>query len=42
MADIYHRKLSADEWDELSFPRPEVQEFDRIVDRARRRWAPPY
>src|SRR5690606_27341241 len=22
------------EWDELNFPRPEIQEFDRVVDRA--------
>ncbi len=27
-------KLSADEWDELNFPRPDVQEFDRVVERA--------
>jgi secreted PhoX family phosphatase len=27
-------KLSADEWDEINFPRPEVQEFDRVVERA--------
>ncbi|SEA39569.1 PhoX family protein [Rubrimonas cliftonensis] len=27
-------KLSADEWDELNFPRPEIQEFDRVVERA--------
>ena len=26
--------LSADDWDEKNFPRPEVQEFDRVVDRA--------
>lgn len=26
--------LSADEWDELNFPRPEVQDFDRVVERA--------
>ena len=25
---------SADEWDEINFPRPEVQEFDRVVERA--------
>ena len=28
------RDLSADAWDELHFPRPEVQDFDRVVDRA--------
>ena len=27
-------RLSADDWDELNFPRPEVQEFDRVVERA--------
>ncbi|MGD9739538.1 MAG: PhoX family phosphatase [Bauldia sp.] len=27
-------RLSADDWDEMMFPRPTVQEFDRIVDRA--------
>ncbi|XDA97289.1 PhoX family phosphatase [Sulfitobacter sp. LCG007] len=27
-------KISADDWDELNFPRPEVQEFDRVVERA--------
>jgi len=27
-------KLSADEWDEINFPRPDVQEFDRVVERA--------
>jgi secreted PhoX family phosphatase len=26
--------LSADEWDELNFPRPEVQDFDGVVERA--------
>jgi len=26
--------MSADEWDELNFPRPEEIEFDRIVERA--------
>ncbi|MGE0281706.1 MAG: PhoX family phosphatase [Rhizobiaceae bacterium] len=28
------KKLSADEWDETNFPRPEVQEFDLVVERA--------
>ncbi|ETX27406.1 PhoX family protein [Roseivivax isoporae] len=27
-------RMSADEWDEKNFPRPEVQEFDRVVERA--------
>jgi len=31
---IEHRELTADEWDEVNFPRPEVQEFDRVVERA--------
>ncbi|MBL8574935.1 MAG: PhoX family phosphatase [Hyphomicrobiaceae bacterium] len=26
--------LSADEWDEVNFPRPTEQEFDRVVERA--------
>ncbi|MGZ9810263.1 PhoX family protein [Pseudoroseicyclus sp. H15] len=26
--------MSADEWDELNFPRPKVQDFDRVVERA--------
>ncbi|WP_108663156.1 PhoX family protein [Acuticoccus kandeliae] len=34
MEPINKTKLSADEWDELNFPRPEVQEFDRVVERA--------
>ncbi len=34
MKDIDTTKLSADDWDELNFPRPEVQEFDRVVERA--------
>jgi hypothetical protein len=33
MTDQQHN-LSADEWDEINFPRPEVQEFDRVVERA--------
>ena len=27
-------KLSADDWDDLNFPRPEEQDFDRVVQRA--------
>ena len=34
MKDIDTSNLSADEWDELNFPRPEEQEFDRVVERA--------
>ncbi|AHM03215.1 Putative phosphatase [Roseibacterium elongatum DSM 19469] len=34
MKDIDTTKMSADDWDELNFPRPEVQEFDRVVERA--------
>ena len=32
MKDVDTTKMSADDWDELNFPRPEVQEFDRVVD----------
>ena len=34
MKDVAQSVLSADEWDELKFPRPEIQEFDRVVERA--------
>jgi len=34
MKDIDTTNLSADDWDELKFPRPEEQEFDRVVERA--------
>jgi uncharacterized protein len=34
MNESKHTRLSADEWDEVNFPRPEVQEFDRVVERA--------
>ncbi|MEQ8489657.1 MAG: PhoX family phosphatase [Marinovum algicola] len=34
MTDIDRSAMSADDWDELNFPRPEVQDFDRVVDRA--------
>src|SRR6056297_2217683 len=34
LKDIDTTKMSADEWDELNFPRPEVQEFDRVVEHA--------
>ncbi|WP_157015490.1 PhoX family protein [Mesorhizobium xinjiangense] len=34
MTDIDATAISADEWDELNFPRSEEQEFDRVVERA--------
>ncbi len=34
MSDRKQNHLSADEWDEINFPRPKVQEFDRVVERA--------
>lgn len=34
MSDFDKSELSADEWDELSFPRPEENDFDRVVERA--------
>ncbi len=34
MNDMDPKKLSADEWDELKFPRPEVCDFDRVVESA--------
>lgn len=34
MNDIDLNKVSADEWDELNFPRPETCDFDRVVDAA--------
>ncbi|MCV6598233.1 MAG: PhoX family phosphatase [Mangrovicoccus sp.] len=33
MSTLPH-ELSADDWDEQKFPRPEVQEFDHVVERA--------
>ena len=33
MKDI-EPEISADEWDEINFPRPTEQEFDRVVERA--------
>lgn len=32
--DFDRNDLSADEWDELNFPRPEENDFDRVVERA--------
>ncbi|MFK7868908.1 MAG: PhoX family phosphatase [Roseobacter sp.] len=34
MKDMDPRDLSADDWDELNSPRPDIQEFDRVVERA--------
>ncbi len=34
MSDNTDRNLSADEWDELNFPRPKENDFDRVVERA--------
>jgi len=34
MTDVDPRQLSADDWDELHFPRPTEHEFDRVVERA--------
>jgi secreted PhoX family phosphatase len=34
MTQIDRHALSADEWDEINFPRPTEQEFDRVVERA--------
>ena len=32
MTDLSH--LSADDWDEIKFPRPDTNEFDDVVERA--------
>ncbi|MEJ8573021.1 PhoX family phosphatase [Microbaculum marinum] len=34
MNEMTRTKLTADEWDEINFPRPEENEFDRVVERA--------
>jgi len=34
MSDKTHTRLSADDWDEINFPRPEENDFDRVVERA--------
>ena len=34
MKDDKHHGLTFDEWDEARFPRAEIQEFDRVVERA--------
>jgi uncharacterized protein len=33
MTKSYHN-LSTDDWDEAHFPRPEENDFDRVVERA--------
>ncbi|WP_299280739.1 PhoX family phosphatase [uncultured Tateyamaria sp.] len=34
MKDIDLATMSPDEWDEMNFPRPDVQDFDRVVEAA--------
>ncbi|MFP4537072.1 MAG: PhoX family protein, partial [Dichotomicrobium sp.] len=34
MKDIDLNSISADEWDEINFPRPDENDFDRIVERV--------
>ncbi|MTI00749.1 alkaline phosphatase PhoX, partial [Roseibium sp. RKSG952] len=34
MKDVDLTTISADDWDELHFPRPEENDFDRVVERA--------
>lgn len=34
MNDKYPNQLSADEWDEINFPRPAESQFDRILEQA--------
>lgn len=34
MNNLKPQDMSADDWDELHFPRPNIQEFDRVVERA--------
>ena len=34
MKDLDPTTLSADNWDEMNFPRPKEQDFDRVVERA--------
>ncbi|MEO4040581.1 PhoX family phosphatase [Hoeflea sp. CAU 1731] len=34
MSENNVRELTADEWDEVNFPRPKESEFDRVVERA--------
>ncbi|MEM6660390.1 MAG: transcriptional initiation protein Tat, partial [Pseudomonadota bacterium] len=34
MKDIDQHAMSPDDWDEMNFPRPEVQGFDEVVEEA--------
>ncbi|MEX4006143.1 PhoX family protein [Neoaquamicrobium sediminum] len=34
MTDVRQERPTFDEWDEINFPRPEENEFDRVVERA--------
>lgn len=34
MKDVEQHKMSADEWDEVNFPRSEHNDFDDVVERA--------
>lgn len=34
MNEVSRKRVSADEWDEINFPRPETTDFDRIVESA--------
>ncbi len=34
MSDVDTKRMSFDDWDEHHYPRPEVQEFDRVVEAA--------
>ena len=34
MTKINNHELSFDDWDEQNFPRPEIQDFDHVVERA--------
>jgi secreted PhoX family phosphatase len=34
MNEVSRKRVSADEWDEINFPRPETNDFDRVVERA--------
>ena len=34
MKDVSRTRVSADEWDEINFPRPAENEFDRVVESA--------
>ncbi len=34
MTEQQHKSMSADQWDEINFPRPEENGFDLVVERA--------